>query len=155
MTMDNPRHIAVVGSLVKDSAGRVLLVRHHKRGWEIPQGRVEEGESLLDALQRELHEETGVEVEQVQLAAIWSKISPPSAIIFTFLALHKSGDLRASEECPEVAWFDADAALAAVIHPVNRDRLKVLLDFSGPVAYFAYSSSPYRLHVEDLLTGDG
>ena len=151
--MDDPRHIAVVGCLVKDAGGKVLLVRHHKRGWEIPQGRVEEGESLLDALHREIREETGVEVELGQLASIWSKISPPTALIFNFFARHKSGDLQASAECPEVGWFSANEALGLVSHAVNRDRLLTLLNFSGSVVYQAYSTAPYRIHVEDRLTG--
>ncbi len=151
--MDNPRHIAVVGCLVRDRAEKVLLVRHHKRGWEVPQGRGEEGETLLDALHREVLEESGIEVELEQLAAIWSKISPPAAIVFNFLARYKSGRLRTSEECPEVGWFPPDSALALITHPVNYDRLKTLLHFSGVVVYQAYSSNPYRIHVEDLLTG--
>lgn len=150
--MDDPKHVIVVGCLVKDPAGKVLLVRHHRRGWEIPQGRVEEGESLLDALHREILEETGVEVELGQLAAIWSKISQPSAIIFNFLARYKSGNLQTCEECPELGWFAPEEALALTGHPVNHDRLKTLLGFSGSVAYRAYSSKPYRIHVEDLLT---
>lgn len=151
--MDDPKHVAVVGCLVRDQAGKVLLVRHHKRGWEIPQGRVEVGESLLDALHREILEETGVEVELGQLAAIWSKISQPTAIIFNFLARYKSGSLQTSEESPELGWFAPDDALAMTGHPVNHDRLKTLLSYSGAVIYRAYSSNPYRIHVEDLLTG--
>ncbi|MCH1536845.1 MAG: NUDIX hydrolase [Candidatus Poseidonia sp.] len=40
--------------------GKVLFVRHPKRGWEIPGGHLEEGESPEDALLRELFEETGL-----------------------------------------------------------------------------------------------
>jgi 8-oxo-dGTP diphosphatase len=151
--MSEPRHIVVVGCLVRDDAGKVILVKHRKRGWEIPQGRVEEGESLLDALFREVREETGVTVELGPLASVWSKISPPPAIIFNFLARYKSGKLQASEECPELGWFAADVALTMVTHPVNNDRLKTFLDFSGIVGYHAYTTNPYRIHVEELLTG--
>lgn len=39
--------------------GRLLLVEHPERGWELPGGRVEPGESPEEAMHRELFEETG------------------------------------------------------------------------------------------------
>ena len=143
--MDNPRHIVVVGCLVQNEGGEVLLIRHRKRGWEIPQGRVEEGESLLAALHREVREETGVEIEPVTLAAVWSKIAPPVALIFTFLARYTGGDLQESDESPELGWFSADQALALVSHPVNRDRLLTLLNFTGTVVFRSYTANPYQV----------
>jgi 8-oxo-dGTP diphosphatase len=143
--MENPRHTAVVGCLVQNEGGEVLLIRHRKRGWEIPQGRVEEGESLLAALHREVREETGVEVEPGALAAVWSKLSPPAAIIFTFLARYKGGDLQESDESPELGWFSTNEALALVSHPVNRDRLLTLLNYSGAVVFRSYTANPYQV----------
>jgi 8-oxo-dGTP diphosphatase len=149
--MENPRHIVVVSCLVRNGEGKVLLIRHYKRGWEVPQGRVEEGEGLIAALHREVMEETGVEVEPGPLACIWSKLSSPSAIIFTFLADYTGGELQTSEESPEIGWFDADEALAMVSHPVNRDRLRALIEFSGTFVYRSYSSNPYSVESETIL----
>ena len=143
--MENPRHTVVVGCLVQNESGEVLLIRHHKRGWEIPQGRVEEGESLLAALHREVREETGVEIEPGALAAVWSKISPPAAIIFTFLARYTGGDLQESDESPELGWFSVTEALTLVSHPVNRDRLQALLNYSGAVVFRSYTANPYQV----------
>jgi 8-oxo-dGTP diphosphatase len=125
--------------------GKLLLIRHHRRGWEIPQGRVEEGESLLAALHREVLEETGVTVEAGPLAAVWSKLSPPAAVIFTYLANYAGGELQESAESPELGWFTAEEAVRLVSHPVNRDRLQTLLDYSGTVLFRSYSANPYRL----------
>ena len=148
--MESPRHIVVVGCLVRNADEKVLLIRHHKRGWEIPQGRVEEGESLIEALHREVLEETGVTVTLGPLACVWSKLTPPAALIFAFIARYHLGDLTPSDETPELGWFAAEEAVSMVANPVNRDRLAALLDHAGNVAFGAYATGPYRKVAETV-----
>jgi len=138
-------HTIVVGALVRNAAGQVLLIRHRERGWELPQGRVETGEDLVSALHREVLEESGVEIDLQRLAAVYTKTSTPPALIFNFIACYRAGSLRPSAESPEVAWVDAEAALQRVTHPVNLDRLKNLLANTGEVLYQAYRTAPYRI----------
>ena len=64
-----PVHVAV--AVIQDAAGRVLLTRRaedvHQGGrWEFPGGKVENGESLSQALHREIREELGIEVSTHQ-----------------------------------------------------------------------------------------
>jgi 8-oxo-dGTP pyrophosphatase MutT (NUDIX family) len=62
---------AVTG-LVFDEAGRVLLVRHSNGGvWVAPGGAVEPDEAPVDAVVREVWEETGLHVEPVGLAGVF------------------------------------------------------------------------------------
>lgn len=63
--MDAPLH--VVAGVLRDAQGRVLLARRPAGKadaglWEFPGGKVEPGESAIDALRRELHEELGLRV---------------------------------------------------------------------------------------------
>jgi len=143
-----PRHGVVVGCLVRNAKEEVLLIRHHKRGWEIPQGRVEEGENLVDALHREVAEEAGVRIEIGPLAAVWSMVSPPAAVIFAFLGRYRSGALLASDDSDEAGWFSEAEAAEKVTSSVMRERLAALLQFDGTVSYRCYSVRPYRLHLE-------
>jgi 8-oxo-dGTP diphosphatase len=146
-TENSPRHSVVVGCLVRNADNEVLLIRHHKRGWEMPQGRVEEGENLLDALRREVLEEAGVEIEPGPLAAVWSMLSPPPAVIFTFLGRYTGGELSFSGDSLEACWFAADEALEQVTGPVMHDRLRVLLGYDGTTRYLAYTTRPYRVQM--------
>lgn len=62
-----PVHVAV--AVIRNSEGRVLLAKRsaaqHQGGlWEFPGGKVEAGESVVQALHRELHEELGIRVTQ-------------------------------------------------------------------------------------------
>jgi 8-oxo-dGTP diphosphatase len=149
--MDQPKHVIVVGCLVRNDSGHVLLIRHHRRGWEIPQGRVEEGEDLLAAARREVLED-GVMVELGPLAAVWSKSFPPAALIFNFLATWREGNPTCSEESFELGWFTPEEALLQVTHPVNRDRLQTLLDFDGRIAYRAHTPKPYLIEVNSFFS---
>lgn len=142
---DHPRHILVVSCLIRNDQKQILLVRHKKRGWELPQGRIEEGESLQTALHREVQEETGVKVHEPELALIWSKISAPAAKIFCFKSDYLSGELTTSDETPEVEWCSAEEAERRIDHQVNHDRLVTLLAHEGPLQFRSYTTGPYRV----------
>jgi 8-oxo-dGTP diphosphatase len=144
----SPVHTVVVGCLIRNISNDVLLIRNHKRGWEIPQGRVEEGEDLVTALHREVLEEAGVEVEVGSLAAVWSMISLPPAVIFTFLGRYRSGVLSGSGDSAEACWFTEREALGKVTGTVMNERLKALLHYNGSTIYRSYTTRPYQLQKE-------
>ncbi len=62
---------AVVGAVIADSDGRVLLLHRPADDylgglWELPSGGVEPGETLTEALRREVAEETGLTVTEIR-----------------------------------------------------------------------------------------
>jgi ADP-ribose pyrophosphatase YjhB (NUDIX family) len=71
--LTQPRFAVTAGAVVSDEGGRVLLLRHVLRkgsGWGIPGGFLTAGEQPEEAIRRELCEETGLELESVELAFV-------------------------------------------------------------------------------------
>ena len=71
--------MCAVGAIVLEK-GEVLLVRRNHAPamgqWSLPGGRVEWGETLREAVAREVREETGVEIDVEGLAGIAERIVP-------------------------------------------------------------------------------
>lgn len=137
-----PRHIVAVGGLVSRGDGNVLLLRGPRRGWEFPGGQVEEGETLPDALQREVLEETGVTVSVGRLVGVYTNVQS-RIVMFGFLCDWQKGEARTSLEALEVAWVSPQEALTRVTHPAIYSRLRDKLSFDGRVVYRAYSVDAY------------
>ena len=60
------RWVRAAGCVVVDDEGNMLLIERNGR-WDLPKGKVEAGETLLQAALRETEEETGVRVESGQV----------------------------------------------------------------------------------------
>jgi len=75
-------------------------------------------------------------------------ISPPSAVIFTFLGRYRSGDLSGSGDSAEACWFPEGDVLEKVTGTVMNERLKALLNYRGSTIYRSYSTKPYQLLLE-------
>jgi ADP-ribose pyrophosphatase YjhB (NUDIX family) len=94
--------------------GRVLLIRRGKEPlygrWVVPGGTVELGEPLDEALVREMREETGLEVEPLELLTVFDRIQRDGArvlyhyVIVDYLCRWLSGEARAASDALEVAW---------------------------------------------------
>ncbi len=139
---DAPRHIVAAGALVRDAAGRVLLIDSPWRGWEFPGGQVEQGEDILSALKREVFEETGVDITVGPMVGLYSNLTM-NVVITTFLAEYIAGELTTSDESLRVKWCDPREALDDVIHPAVLARLQDLLAYDGSVVYRSYTIDPY------------
>ena len=107
------------GALVFDGKGRLLILKPtYKSGWTIPGGIMEaDGESPWEACQREVREETGIEVSRGRLAAMDFRRPRPG----------RPGGIRFLFDCGQVS----DAALADLkLQPeeISESRLVPLPD---------------------------
>lgn len=94
-----------------EDGGRVLLQNRVKadwRGYALPGGHVEAGESFVDAVRREMKEETGLEIEDPKLVGVKQfPIEDGRYLVLLFKATKWSGQLTASEE-GSVEWVPYD-----------------------------------------------
>ena len=102
--------------------GRVLLARRRHEPfanlWDLPGGFLEEGEHPLDALHRELREETGLGIEPGRLIGIWmdrygSDPEAAATLNLYWTAQITSGDPVPADDVSELRWFDPDELPAA------------------------------------------
>ncbi len=130
--------IPTVGALVFDDAGRVLMLRTDKWSglWGIPGGKIEWGEAAIDALHRELLEETGLEVDDVRFVLVQDAVSPPEFYKDAhFLLLNYtcraagSTDVALNDEAQEFRWVTPAQARALPLNTPTR----ILLDAVSPV----------------------
>ena len=149
--MIHPKHIVAVSGLIRHPDGKILLIRSPRRGWEFPGGQVEEGETLIEALQREIQEEAGVTTSIGKLVGVYSNIKAPTKLMFGFLGDYVSGELTTSNESLETEWVARHSALQRISHPAIYDRMKDMLDFSGRVIYRVYTNDPYQVCEERFL----
>jgi ADP-ribose pyrophosphatase YjhB (NUDIX family) len=98
-----------------ESRQKVLLTKRSDNGlWCVPGGQVEPGESVAEACEREVYEETGLEVRVIRLVGVYSNpnhlvIYPDGnkvqIVVLNFEAEITGGKLGLSNETTEVGFF--------------------------------------------------
>ena len=111
-----PSHPQLAVSAAIFRAGKVLLVRRArspaKGFYSLPGGRVEFGETLHAALDREVAEETGLKIEVMGLAG-WREVVPGATggghyLIMSFAARWTDGEVTLNDELDDYKWLAPD-----------------------------------------------
>jgi 8-oxo-dGTP diphosphatase len=105
---DTPRHsVSVAAAIVRDD-GRVLAIRRRDNGrWEPPGGILELNETIEDGLKREVHEETGLDVEIDRLTGVYKNMTQ-RIVALVFRCHPTNGTPRPTAEASEAAWLTRD-----------------------------------------------
>jgi len=113
------RPVVGVGAVIVDR-GRVLLVRRAneplKGQWSLPGGAVDVGETLREAIRREVREETGLEIEPRDIVEVLDRISSdPDGrtrfhyVLIDFICDPVGGTLCRASDAAEAAWVEIAA----------------------------------------------
>lgn len=110
--MSAPRPEVSVGAIVVED-GRLLLVRRGQGAavgaWSVPGGRVEWGETLAQAVVRELREETGLDGVCERFVGWVERLGAAyHYVILDFAVTIIGGELRAGDDAAAVQWVAVD-----------------------------------------------
>ena len=108
-----------VGAIIVDNRGRLFLARRGIKAknesglWDFPGGSVEFGETMAEALRREMREEFGIEITVGELLDVVDHILKEEGqhwVSPTFLCTITSGEpsIMEPEKCAEIGWFRPD-----------------------------------------------
>ena len=159
-----PYHLAsACGPVRKDEY--VLLIRNPKRGWELPGGTIEQGETISEALKREIYEESGILSVPEHLTGVYQNlvvkdgygpldgVKIPPIINFAFVCRYISGEAAISDESEDVRWVTPEEAVRMVTHPLYEKRLTDMLKFDGAVVFssYTYDNKTVAFKADDIL----
>jgi nucleoside triphosphatase len=111
---------ATVGALVVNSKGEVLIVRSAKWNdkFTVPGGHIELGERAEDAIKREMKEETGLDIQSVELLLVQQAIYPEHYykhehfIFMDYLCKTNSSEVKLDgRELQDYVWMKPNEAL--------------------------------------------
>jgi len=132
-----------VGAVVMKN-GKILLVkRAFEPGagkWSIPGGLVELGEKLSEACAREMEEETGIEIEVLELINAFDMVDLDESgkvmyhyVLVDFLARPIGGEDKPSAEVTEMKWVTRDEAKGMDLTRTARKAIEELFGGAGTV----------------------
>lgn len=132
MTDADETRVVVAGALVSD--GQLLLAQRTTPPelagrWELPGGKVEDGESEQDALVRELREELGVHIAVIE--PLSGDVALSGNLILRAYRVELVSGTPQPLEHSDLRWVDADALRSIDLVDADRGWMPELLDVLG------------------------
>ncbi|SFJ26530.1 ADP-ribose pyrophosphatase YjhB, NUDIX family [Halobacillus dabanensis] len=135
--MNIPKHIVSAATIILNENKEILLIKGPKRGWEMPGGQVEEGESLKEAAVREAKEECGLDIEVSKFCGVFQNVER-SICNTLFLAKPVGGHLTTTEEALEVGFFSLEKARDMVTWGNFWQRIELCLEESSQPFFVSF-----------------
>ncbi|RED66164.1 NUDIX hydrolase [Cohnella lupini] len=117
----------VSASVIVLNENHEILLMKGRRGWEMPQGCIEEAESIRQGAIREVKEETGIDIELLKFCGVYQNISR-GVCNHIFTGRPVGGTLATSNESEEVGFFTLEEANKMITWGNFKDRIQRALD---------------------------
>ena len=133
--------VSTVGALIFDERGNVLMLRTHKWSnlWGIPGGKIKFGESAIDALRREIKEETNLDITGIEFALVQDCIHSrefyrDAHFVLLNYTCHcvGEGNVRLNDEAVEFRWVTMAEALQLDLNQPTRILLDAVAQEKAP-----------------------
>lgn len=137
MPTDRPKPVHVVAAVLRDARGRILLARRTAGrdlagAWEFPGGKVEPGETALQALDRELHEELGIRVLGAEPLVAVPQAYPSKRIVLDVYSVTAFEGTPRGRERQALAWTPPEKLRDYPMPPADRPVVAAL---TSPARY--------------------
>ena len=120
------------GGVVLNSHGQVLVVSQHNTSWSLPKGHVERGETLLEAAEREICEESGVtelalvrklgSYQRSKMGRDGTEDHSENKTIHMFLFTTTQEELQPRDaHNPEARWVDKEDVVMLLTHKKDKN----------------------------------
>lgn len=136
-----PRPLVCVGALVRGPTGYLIVQTTKWRGsWGVPGGKVEYGETLAEAVQREFLEETGLVIDQVRYAQTQEVVQSAEfgkdahMLLCDFWAETSGQSVTPNSEIVQWAWVSLAQAMEYPLNSYTRTLVELTLQHSQPPA---------------------
>lgn len=133
-----------VGALIFNPEGKIFLMRTYKWAdkYAIPGGHIELGETIEDALRREVKEETGLDIYDIEFFSLQESIFDKNFwkkkhfLFLDFVCKTKSLEVKLNEEGQEYVWVSLENALNLPLDSYTRRLLEAYRNRQEPTAIF-------------------
>jgi 8-oxo-dGTP diphosphatase len=124
-----------VHAVISNSEGHVLLLKrtYGNKGWGLPGGGVDSGETIHQAILRECREEIGIEVQDAVLTGFYYHSSINAQVGIFRCSIPKVEEIKLSSEHSEYKWIHLSE-----LSEVQRLRVLDALEYQGQVVSRAF-----------------
>jgi mutator protein MutT len=136
MTLAIDKVVPVASAIIRNKEGKILMLQRSNVSsyadyWQLVEGKLEEGETISQALKREIQEEIGATALELDINTVFYKDVPVKDKIYLafriiFEVKIDSEKIKLSNEHKNFGWFNRDEALNLLLDPSVKEIVEKL-----------------------------